>query len=270
MQKGPKIGQGRTAEVYAWGEDRILKLYQSWMPGFLVEQEFTVTRAAQTAGVPVPATEELVETDGRFGIVFERIHGPSMLKGLETSPWTMVAVAHQMAELHARINSCIAPSGLPSQRAQIEESIAAAKDLPDAKKEAARRSLSRLPEGDRLCHGDFHPDNILVSDHGLVVIDWFNGTCGNPHADVSRTSLLLKTGGLPPRTPPHMRLVLNASRYMLYEQYLKHYLHLHPARRSQIAAWELPLTAARLREVGDYPNEKAMLLKRLDVLLTQS
>jgi uncharacterized protein (TIGR02172 family) len=269
MEKGAQIGQGRTADVYAWGEDRILKLYQDWMPRHLVEQEYAVTRAAQACGVPVPATEEVVDVDGRVGIVFERVRGPSILKEIETKPWTMGAVVRQMAELHAQIHACSVPSGLPSQRAQIENGIDAAKDLPEAQKEVARRHLAQFPEGDRLCHGDFHPGNILVSDHGPVIIDWFTGTRGNPLADVSRTSLLFSTGGLPPQIPRPAQLVINASRALMYRLYLRRYLQLRPAGRREIEAWDLPLVAARLREVEGYPREKAMLIAQLEALLSR-
>lgn len=269
MKKGLQIGQGRTAEIFAWGEDRILKLFQSWMPQHIVEQEYKITRAAQAAGLPVPATEELVEMDGRFGIVFERILGSSLLKNLENKPWTLAEVARQMAELHARIGSCAMPPEFPAQRAQIEAGLAAAKGLPEAKKEAVRRHLAHLPAGDTLCHGDFHPDNILVSERGPVIIDWLTGTRGNRFGDVARTAIILKTGGLPPRIPVHVRIVMNISRSLLCSMYLRRYLQLHPAKPQQVACWELPLTAARLCEVEEYPQEKSMLLKRLDRLLSR-
>jgi len=32
MDKGPRLGVGRTAEVYAWGDHQILKLYRADMP----------------------------------------------------------------------------------------------------------------------------------------------------------------------------------------------------------------------------------------------
>jgi uncharacterized protein (TIGR02172 family) len=269
MQKGAQIGQGRTAEVYAWGGDRILKLYQDWMPTRAVEYEFTVTRGAGEAGLPVPAAEELVELDGRFGIVFERIQGPSLLKELETRPWKMSGVMRQMAELHARLHACSAPPEMPSLRAQLEDGIAAAAGLPEEAKQAILRRLSELPDGDRLCHGDFHPDNILLSERGPIVIDWLTAARGDPLADVSRTSLLFHTGGLPPHIPLLVQSLINASRSRMFEVYLRRYLRLHPAERRQIAAWDLPVTAARLPEVEGYPRERHMLLSRLDKLLSR-
>ena len=263
MDQEALIGQGRTAGVYAWGEGRILKLYQEWMPASAVEREYIVTCAAHDAGLPVPAAYELIEMEGRHGIIFERIVGTSLLASLQKKPWTLVAVARRLGELHAQIHANPAPADLPGQRQQIEEGILAGRDLPEAGRTAALAHLRQLPEGQALCHGDFHPDNILLSARGPVIIDWLTGTRGDPLADVARTSLLFETAGLPPGTPAIAGLVINLSRSLLHSIYLGRYLQLHPARRGQIDCWRLPLLAARLREVENYPREKQVVLSNL-------
>lgn len=270
MQKGARIGQGRTAEVYAWGDDQILKLYQSHMPGHLVEQEYRVTLAAQAAGLPVPAVDRLVEVDGRCGIVFERLEGPSMLKDLTAHPWKWFALASQLGQLHAQIHRSSMPPELPSQYQQIENGIEAASDIPESIKEASRACLAALPAGEALCHGDFHPDNILLTARGPVIIDWMTGTRGHPLADVCRTLLLFQTSALPPGVPLPMRLMVNASRALIQAVYLNRYLQIHPASRQQINAWQLPLMVARLREVEQYPQEKQLLLARIQTALKES
>ncbi|MFD1910018.1 phosphotransferase family protein [Paenibacillus rhizoplanae] len=55
--------------------------------------------------------------------------------------------------------------------------------------------LAELPDGEKLCHGDFHPDNILMDDK-LWVIDWMTGVRGNPAADVARSVIMFSIGGL--------------------------------------------------------------------------
>ena len=267
MEKGPLIGQGRTADVYAWGSDRVLKLYQSWMPAAPIEREFEITCTARSAGLPVPSADEFVEIEGRFGIVFERVEGVSMLKVLETQPWRFMAVARQLAELHAHMHTCVVPPGSYTQRQQIERGIEMSEALSDEVKTAIVGILAKLPEGQAVCHGDFHPDNILLTSHGPVIIDWMTGTRGHPLGDVARTSLLFQTGGLPPRIPFHMRVIINATRALLHAVYLDRYLHLHPTTRQQISAWKLPLLAARLFEVESYPQEKRMILSRIETIL---
>jgi aminoglycoside phosphotransferase (APT) family kinase protein len=48
-----------------------------------------------------------------------------------------------------------------------------------------------MPEGDRLCHGDFHPMNVLGEAAQPYIIDWADAHRGDPAADVCRSYLLL-------------------------------------------------------------------------------
>jgi uncharacterized protein (TIGR02172 family) len=267
MEIGALIGVGRTAEVFVWGEDRVLKLYQDWMPAGAIEREFALTRLAYATGLPVPAAEEMVEVEGRLGIVFERIRGTSMLKAFEDQPWKLISISRLLAELHARMHACVLPLDTTSQRQQIEQGLTWANTLSDSEKETNLGILTRLPEGNVLCHGDYHPDNIILSDHGPVIIDWMTGRRGHPLGDVARTALLLQTGGLPPKLSPAMRLLINISRRWIHSVYLNRYLQLHPASRNEIDAWQLPLLAARLFEVEAYPQEKELILRRIRGLL---
>jgi uncharacterized protein (TIGR02172 family) len=269
MEKGALIGAGRTADVYTWGDERILKLYQDGFPTAAIEREFAITRLAREAGLPVPATEEMLQVDGRLGIVFERIRGTSLLKILESRPWELIAISRLLAEYHAKMHARLLPPDTFSQREQIERGIAWAKDLSEKEKQEICSILARCPEENAVCHGDFHPDNILMTDHGPVIIDWMTGSRGHPLADVARTILLLETGGLPPRVPAAMRLVINASRLWMISVYRKRYLQIHPARQGEIGAWQLPLLAARLFEVENFPKEKEILLGRIRGALAQ-
>jgi uncharacterized protein (TIGR02172 family) len=262
-EKGALIGAGRTADVFAWGDDRILKLYQDWMPAAPIEREFAITLLAGAAGLPVPAAIELVKVDERLGIVFERICGTSMLASLEKHPDQIRSISRTLGELHARMHTCELPPETYSQREQIERGLDQVKDLSENELQSIRSLLGRLPEGGSVCHGDFHPDNVLMSARGPIIIDWMTGTRGHPLGDVARTILLLQTGGLPPRVSLGMRLLINFSRRMIVSIYLKRYLQLHPGTRREIDAWELVLLAARLFEVENYPAEKQLILKRI-------
>ena len=53
-------------------------------------------------------------------------------------------------------------------------------------------ALSELPDGDMLCHGDFHPWNILGPADDAIVVDWLDACQGNPAADVCRTYVLMR------------------------------------------------------------------------------
>jgi aminoglycoside phosphotransferase (APT) family kinase protein len=136
----------------------------------------------------VPAAYEFVEVEGRPGIVFERVEGPSLLEHAQARPWTLFEAVRLLAELHAQIHRCVAPVELPSQREWSAGDIDAVADLSATEKEAARRCLAELPDGTALCHGDFHPGNVLITPRGPVIIDWETATRGHPLGDVACTS----------------------------------------------------------------------------------
>jgi uncharacterized protein (TIGR02172 family) len=233
------IGKGLTSDVFSWGEGRVLKLYHPWMPAATAQREFTISRAIHGAGLPVPAVYEVIEVDGRPGIVFEHVHGHSLVKDVERKPWTLFAAARLLAELHARLHQCPAPAGLPSQRDQIAHWVNRAPGVSDEHRDKARCHLAQLPDGGCVCHGDFHPANILLTAKGPVIIDWSTATRGHPLADVARTSVLIESAPLPPETALHLRLLMKVSRRLLHAAYLKRYFELRP-EPNDVEFWRVP------------------------------
>jgi aminoglycoside phosphotransferase (APT) family kinase protein len=260
--RGAPIARGRTAEVFAWKDGQVLKLFYDWVPPVWVETEAKVSRLVYEAGLPAPAIDGLVEVNGRRGIVFERVEGPSMLAEWKSKPWTIVRSARQLAELHAATH-VLPGTELPANRQRLEGSIRAAQALPAPMKEAALSALARLPDDDALCHGDFHPDNVIMTARGPIIIDWMTATRGNPLADVARTSLLLTLAALVPGTPG--RRVIEAGRRLYHAIYLRRYVQLSHASREDIAAWRLPTLAARLNE--NIAAEQAQLLATIEAEL---
>jgi len=254
MSIGPRLGHGRTAELFAWGDDQVLKLFHAGVPRARAEHEAGVSRAVHEAGVASPAVGGIVEVSGRPGIIYERISGPSMLEAVSARPWRLLRLARLLAELQAGMHACLAPE-LPLQRQRLRDRIGGTALLTAAGREAALRALEQLPTGSALCHGDFHPDNILLSPRGPVVIDWPDATQGHPLADVARSSLLLRLGA--PPAGRASRLLLAARRWF-HHLYLRRYLELRPASRQELAAWQLPVAAARLSE--RIPEEQAEVL----------
>lgn len=248
-EKGRLIGKGFTSEVYEWGDGRVLKLVTNSSSAAMMkriygqaEREYAITRAVHAAGLPAPATYELIEIDGRKGIVFERLEGLSMFDRVVVRPWTLFAAARQVAELHAELHSVTAPAELPSQRQQFERYIDAA-PYSAGEKEAVRRCLDHLPQGDAVCHGDFHPGNILLTRRGPVVIDWSCASRGHPLGDVAGTSMLFEVASLPEGSPMHIRVLFKCSRALLHAAYLKRYFQLRPGTRREINEWRLPVLA---------------------------
>lgn len=260
---GAPIATGRTAEVFAWGEGRVLKLFREDWGMETAAHEADLARVIYDAGAPAPQVFGATEVAGRAGVIYERIAGSSLLGELSAHPLRLPYVARTLAEAHAAMHARTVP-GLPPLREVLARRIQSATPLPPGHRDAALRVLDTLPDGAALCHGDYHPDNVLLSARGPLVIDWENAALGDLLADVARTLLLVRAIVVYEPSPP-ARLVKGAVRPAFSALYLRRYRWLAPFDAARLAAWELPVTAARLCE-GVTPEE-AYLLARVKQLV---
>jgi aminoglycoside phosphotransferase (APT) family kinase protein len=181
----------------------------------------------------------LVEFKGRHGIVFERIDGISLLKQVQTKPWTLFAAAQQFAELHAYIHTNVAPPELPPQRQLLKRWIEAAEGVSANQRQAAHDRLNQIPDANMLCHGDFHADSTILTKRGPIIIDWMTASRGYPLADVARTSAIFEGAHLPREMGLVIRFLFRGSRQLLHAAYLKRYLQLQSGTRNEINSWRI-------------------------------
>lgn len=261
---GVPLGAGREAEVFAWGDDRALRLYRDSVPHERIEQEKRALEAARACGAPAPAVYETITVEGRHGLVMELVDGPDQLTVLEQRPWTVFGAARRLGELHATLHEARSPVELRTLSDLLREHIAAARDLPVALAAGALAELADLPGGDRLCHGDFHPGNVLLSARGAVVIDWTNGARGDPMADVARTLMLLRLGELPPDSSAAFRVLDRVGRRIIVAGYLRAYRRRRSIDEALVARWIPVRAAARLAEgiEGERPALLAIVESR--------
>jgi aminoglycoside phosphotransferase (APT) family kinase protein len=153
---GELIGAGRSADIYAIGENQVLRRFRGNFD-MRVEAEMMIHLA--TAGFPVPAVYDVSGPD----LVMERLDGQDMLTDLARRPWRARRHGRMLADLHNRLHTIEAPAG-------------------------TRQLVS---PGDRVLHMDFHPGNVMLTSRGPVVIDWSNGCAGAPGADVAMAYLIM-------------------------------------------------------------------------------
>ncbi len=119
------------------------------------EREARVMEHARRHAYPVPEVHE-VRADA---LVLELVEGPTMAADGLANPATMDAHAETLAELHEQ--------------------------------------LHRIPglEHGTLLHLDLHPENVLLSKRGPVVVDWTNASDGEAELDAALAWLILMTSG---------------------------------------------------------------------------
>jgi aminoglycoside phosphotransferase (APT) family kinase protein len=149
------VGGGREAEIVDLGDGTVLRRYRK---GGNPGREAVAMEHARTGGYPVPAVHAVRDD----GLVLERVDGPSMLRELRRRPWRLNAHMRTLADLHDRLHAITAPAEFGAGA---------------------------------LLHCDLHPDNVLLSARGPVVIDWPNATAGDPAFDVALAWVITATSG---------------------------------------------------------------------------
>ncbi|MCM3268626.1 phosphotransferase family protein [Paenibacillus elgii] len=265
-----KISEGRTAEIFEQEPGKILKLYRSGFPPEAIRYEYEMNQAIASCGVPAPRTYDLIHFEQRDGIVFERVEGSTFLSRMVQYPDDLDRLSKAFADLHYQVHSYKLDenkkSSIVKQKVILARNIQNAWQLSDDVKKKIIDVLERLPDGDCLCHGDFHPDNVIVGERRWV-IDWMTGMVGNPAGDVARTVLLFRFGTLPDEAPRAVKEALQLMSTKISRIYLERYLSCSGLPFSDIDEWMLPIAAARLSEwIPD--REKQLLLNLIEERLS--
>lgn len=80
------IAKGNTAEVFEYGEDKVLKLFKPGYPVEQIQREFNNTVIMNRICVHTPKAFEIVEHAGRHGIVFQKILGTDLFSEYLKNP----------------------------------------------------------------------------------------------------------------------------------------------------------------------------------------
>ena len=73
------IARGRTAEILAWQDGQVLKLFFEGMSADAIEREAQVARLVSTSDLPTPKLLSELTRANRKGLIYERVDGQSIL-----------------------------------------------------------------------------------------------------------------------------------------------------------------------------------------------
>jgi tRNA A-37 threonylcarbamoyl transferase component Bud32 len=188
-----KIGAGRTAEVYDYKDDKVLKLFYSAFSTKIIEDEYLIAKNISTTTSLVPKVYDIVHTRNRTGIVYEKIKGEMLSDYLSGNIISTRKIIRKFVQTQKKISN-INVENVPSHTNKLRQKITSSCLLSDSEKEIVLKYLSII-NNNELCHGDYHPENVFVDqNHDFKVIDWANMFVSNKYLDIARTYYLIKSG----------------------------------------------------------------------------
>jgi hypothetical protein len=174
---GEKIGEGAYADVHAWAPGQVLKLFKAGFQRRHSWWEARMTRAAFAAGAPAPEVFDEVTLEGRFGVVLQRLDGPTLLQLSRSGAMTPEQTGAVLAALAISVHKIASPPDVLSLRDTMAGSSRLSGGMvPEHVATGILTLIERLAPGDGLCHGDLYPGNVIITAEGPRLIDWGGAT----------------------------------------------------------------------------------------------
>lgn len=220
---------------------------KSFSPTQIFYEAMLQTMAGE-AGIRVPKIYGIERIDDRFALLSEYIEGKTVAQLMEEYPakkdYYLGILADTQLDIHSH-----AAADVKMLKDKILREIKSLTALDEVKRYELETRLASMPQHDKLCHGNFGPDNVVIDEMDKIfVLDWVAASRGNAAADIAKT---------------YLKLALSSTE--LAERYLTVICEKSKTDRQYIYEW-LPLTAAcGLCEKTPTEKEKALLYSWLDV-----
>ncbi|MCR5746292.1 MAG: phosphotransferase [Lachnospiraceae bacterium] len=167
------IGQGANGTVYRIDNENIVKVFQKAAPVETIERERMMAQEALLMGLPTAISYSVVKVDECFGIVFELIDSDTLSHLLSSRPEDYDRYVDQYIRLYKSIHETrVNSDNFPSIKQIYYDAIEECADYyTEEELNKYRELVAAVPETDTLIHGDFHPNNIMVQNDKLTLID---------------------------------------------------------------------------------------------------
>ena len=179
--------------VYRDG-DRCIKVFNAeYSKADVLNEALNQARIEET-GLNIPKVLEVTMIDGRWAIVSEFIKGKTLAQLMQEDPDRKNEYIELLVDLQMSVHKKTCPL-LNKLKDKMSRKIALT-ELDATTRYDLHTRLEGMPKHNKVCHGDFNPSNIIITDDGTpYVIDWAHATQGNASADVARTYLLFWLNG---------------------------------------------------------------------------
>ena len=179
--------------VYRDGELCMKVFDTNYSKADVLNEALTQARVEET-GLNIPKIHEVTVIDGKWTIVSDYIKGKTLQQLMDEHPEKKDEYLNLFVDLQLEMHSKSCPL-LTKLRDKMNRKISQT-DFDATTRYELHSRLDAMPKHNKLCHGDFNPSNIIITDDGTpYIIDWSHATQGNASADVARTYLLFWLNG---------------------------------------------------------------------------
>ena len=182
------IATRKDKVIYRDG-DRCIKVFdENYSKADILNEALNQARIEET-GLNIAKIQEVTMIDGKWAIVTDFIEGKTLAQLMEENPDKMSEYLELLVDLQLTVHEKTCPM-LNKLKDKMNRKISAS-SLDATTRYELHTRLEGMPKHKKVCHGDFNPSNIIITEDGTpFILDWAHATQGNASADVARTYLL--------------------------------------------------------------------------------
>lgn len=175
--------EGKT--IYIDGDVCVKVFSEDFSKADILNEALNQARIEE-AGINIPKLIEVTTVDGKWAIVSEYIRGKTLEQLMLENADKKSEYLELLVDLQIEIQSKKSPL-LNRLKDKMSRKIAQS-DLEATTRYALHTSLDSITNHNKICHGDFNPSNIVVTESGTpYILDWSKASQGNASADAVRT-----------------------------------------------------------------------------------
>lgn len=184
----------RNAKTIYRDGDKCIKVFnKEYSKADVLNEALNQARVEET-GLNIPKVIEVTTIDGKWTIVYEYIKGKTLAQLMAENPDKKDEYMELFVDLQLTVQSKTNPL-INKLKDKMSRKISQA-EIDATTRYDLHTRLEGMPKHNKLCHGDFNPTNIIISEDGTpYIIDWSHATQGNASADAARTYLLFWLNG---------------------------------------------------------------------------
>ncbi len=187
------IATRKNKVIYRDG-DKTVKVFDSeYSKADILNEALNQARIEET-GLNIPKLLGVNMIDGKWAIVNEYIEGRTLSSLMEENPDKKDEYIELLVDLQMLVHEKRSPL-LTKLKDKMNRKISLS-SLDATTRYELHTRLEGMPKHNKVCHGDFNPSNIIITEDGTpYILDWSHATQGNASADVARTYLLFCLNG---------------------------------------------------------------------------
>ena len=219
----------RAAKIVYRDGDKAIKVFdEHYSKADVLSEALNLARIEET-GLRVPHVHEVTKIDGKWAIITDFIEGRTLAALMAEHPEKCEDYLTLLVDIQLDMHSKTAPL-LNKLKDKMNRKISQA-DLDATCRYELHTRLEGMPRHNKVCHGDFNPSNIILTDAGeAYILDWSHATQGNASADAARTYLLFCLSG--DRDTAERYLTLFCKKSDTARQYVQHWMPIVAASQS--------------------------------------